>query len=345
MRIAVVHGWVPFVYGGAEHLVNGLTAKLVERGHEATLIRLPFRWQPPAKVVEHMLACRLVRLENVDRVIGVKFPAYYVPHPNKVLWLCHQFRQAYDFWGTPLQDLPRTAEGQEIRRTIVESDGRFLPEHRKIYTISPVVSERLKRFNGIDSEVLYHPLLEPAGLRCDGYGDYVFFPSRINSCKRQFLAAEAMKYVKTPVRLVLAGAPETDRELEKLRAIISKNGTEDRIQLIPRFISEKEKQDLLAGALACAYLPYDEDSYGYVTLEAYHCRKPVITSADSGGTLILVRDGETGLVSQPTPQGVAEAMDRLYRDRRLAQRLGDRGHELMVSLKINWDNVVEKLTT
>ena len=44
------------------------------------------------------------------------------------------------------------------------------------------------------------------------------------------------------------------------------------------------------------YLPFGEDSYGYVTLEAFHARKPVVTLSDSGGTLELVRDRRNGLV-------------------------------------------------
>ena len=36
-----------------------------------------------------------MRLQNVDRVIAFKFPAYYLPHDNKFLWLVHQFRQGF----------------------------------------------------------------------------------------------------------------------------------------------------------------------------------------------------------------------------------------------------------
>ena len=41
--------------------------------------------------------------------------------------------------------------------------------------------------------------------------------------------------------------------------------------------------------LAVAYIPYDEDSYGYVTLEACLAKKAVITCTDSGGIDALVR--------------------------------------------------------
>lgn len=32
----------------------------------------------------------------MDLVVPMKFPSYLVRHPNKVVWLIHQFRQAYD---------------------------------------------------------------------------------------------------------------------------------------------------------------------------------------------------------------------------------------------------------
>src|SRR5882724_8744385 len=118
MKVAVVTNCVPFLTGGAEHLARALTRKLAQAGHEALLVRIPFRWEPPEKILESMLACRLLRLPNVDRVVALKFPAYYIPHPNKVLWLLHQFRQAYDLWDTDLQSLPDSREGLEIRRLI-----------------------------------------------------------------------------------------------------------------------------------------------------------------------------------------------------------------------------------
>ena len=122
MKVAVLNNCVPFMQGGAEHLAEALTAKLSEYGHQALLIRLPFRWEPPTKILDHMLACRLMRLPNVDRAIALKFPAYCVPHPNKVLWLLHQFRQAYDLWGTQYQCLPDSADGRQIRGAIVCGD-------------------------------------------------------------------------------------------------------------------------------------------------------------------------------------------------------------------------------
>src|SRR5262249_41662906 len=154
MKIAVLNNCVPFLRGGAEHLADALVTKLAEHGHKALLVRIPFRWDPPEKILEHMLACRLMRLPEVDRAVALKFPAYCVPHPNKVLWLLHQFRQAYDLWGTRFGCLPDSSRGREIRDAIARADNSYLPEARRIFTNSTVTSGRLKKFNGLDSEVL-----------------------------------------------------------------------------------------------------------------------------------------------------------------------------------------------
>lgn len=344
MKIAIVNNRVPFIYGGAEFLADSLRDKLIEHGHEAIVIKIPFQWNPPDKILDSMLACRLLKLENTDRVIALKFPAYYIEHPNKVLWLLHQFRQAYDLWGTEYQCLPSNAEGIRIRECIINSDNHSLTKVKKIYTISRVVSDRLKRFNDIESEVIYHPLMDSSIFYCKQYGDYFFYPSRISRGKRQHLVIESMKYTKSAVKLIVAGSPDVKEDLELIESIVKSNHLESKVKIISKFITEEDKANLFANALGCTYIPYDEDSYGYVTLEAYHSKKPVITCSDSGGTDVVVIDGVTGFIVEPEPKALAEAMDNLYEDKKMAERMGRSGLDHILSLNITWNNVIERLT-
>ncbi len=60
--------------------------------------------------------------------------------------------------------------------------------------------------------------------------------------------------------------------------------------------------ELYAGALAVVYPPFDED-FGYVTLEAFLARKPVVTGTDSGGPNEFVVDGVNGYVCEPSTRG------------------------------------------
>src|SRR4051794_40443654 len=99
----ILNNGIPFLQGGAEHLADSLARELVVRGHEAQVVRLPLRWHSPEAIADSMAAAAALQIEGADRVIALKFPAYLVPHENKVVWLLHQFRQAYDLWGTPMQ--------------------------------------------------------------------------------------------------------------------------------------------------------------------------------------------------------------------------------------------------
>ena len=345
MRVAVVNNGVPFVRGGAEHLADALTDKLRELGHESHLIRIPFQWNPLEAVVDQIVACRLMRLEEFDQVIALKFPAYYVRHENKVLWLLHQFRQVYDLWDDTFRTASSPRGALELRRTVSQADNAYLPEAKRIYVNSSVTAGRLARFNGLESEVLYPPLHEPESYFSKEYGDYVFCPSRMNATKRQDLLIRAIGRCKTGVKLVLAGLPEGETQEQALRDCIARSGAAGKVLLLPRFISEQEKREFYAGALATAYVPFDEDSYGYVALESYLSKRPVVTATDSGGIHILVKDRSTGRIAEPDPGALAEVLDELYLDRRLAQRLGEAGYEYVQSLEITWERVIQRLTS
>jgi glycosyltransferase involved in cell wall biosynthesis len=343
VKIAVVTNCVPFLRGGAEILADALVARLAEHGHQAALIRIPFEWRPPERILEQILACRLMRVPEVDRIIAFKFPAYYIPHPNKVFWILHQFRQAYDFWGTEFQDLPDSPAGRAIREAIIASDNLYLREGTRVFTNSQVTAGRLMRFNGIAAEVLEPPLLNENDFRCESYGDYIFSPGRINSTKRQRLLLEAMKHTKSNVRLILAGKPEDPADSLSFRKWIAQHDLEQRVTLLDRFITEEEKVDLFANALACAYIPYDEDSYGYVTLEAFLSAKPVLTCTDTGGVRDFVAEASGGPVVEPEQKSIAAAMDLLFSDPQQTRKTGESARDFAKKRNINWNRVIATL--
>ena len=124
---------------------------------------------------------------------------------------------------------------------------------------------------------------------------------------------------------------------------IDDHGVRDRVVFSGTWIAESEKQRLIANAVACAYIPYDEDSYGYPTLESFSSHKPVLTCTDSGGTQELVEDGVTGRVVPPEPRALAAAIDDLIRDKQRAAELGEAGFRRLQELRLGWDHVVERL--
>jgi glycosyltransferase involved in cell wall biosynthesis len=228
---------------------------------------------------------------------------------------------------------------------VIQADNRYLREVDQLYTNSRIVANRLKTYNGIDATgILYPPLLADEIFRPGAFGEYVFYPSRLSAGKRQALAIEAMRHVRTPVKLVIAGRPDSEEYGAGLEAAIDRYDLRDRVTMLG-WVSDQEKADLLSGALGVLYIPYDEDSYGFVTLEAFSSHKPVITMTDSGGTDEVMVDGANGLVVEPDARRLALALDALWSDRGRAVRMGERGHQTLRELNISWDYVLERLTS
>jgi glycosyltransferase involved in cell wall biosynthesis len=332
---------VPFVHGGAEILVRELAAALTARGHEAGIVSIPFRDYPKEELFAGAEAWRLVDVtkaggRDVDLVIATKFPTYFARHPRKVLWLVHQHRAAYELCGTRFSNFAHTPRDVALRRRLIETDTLMLRECVGHFTIARTVSERLRKYNAIESEALYNPPKLAGRLRSGPCGDYVLTVTRLEHVKRVDLAIDAFERASSSVRLLIAGDGSARQELGDH---IDRRGLRDRVTLLGR-VDDDRLIELYAGCLAVLFAPYQED-YGYVTLESFLARKPVITASDSGGPLEFVADGVNGCVCAPTPDALAAAVNRLAADRALAAALGDRGHD--VARGITWDHVVDRL--
>jgi glycosyltransferase involved in cell wall biosynthesis len=343
MKVLVASTIVPGVRGGASIIVDSLERALVNRGHEVDVLRLPFH-SDPGKMLPQMLAMRLHHVSDfADRLVCIRTPSYLLQHPTKVLWFIHHHRGAYDLWGTPYGDIQDSTAGRSLRDAIRAADEVAFAESRWIFANSGVMRDRLRRYNQRSAEVLYPPLDHPESFRCDSYGDSIVYVSRLAIHKRQSLAIEAMMHTTTPVRLIVAGPPDRPEDGPRLGDLIRARGLEHKVELIPRWITEDEKVRLYAECLAAVYCPFDEDSYGYPTLEASQSRKPVVSTTDAGGVAELVADGVNGFLVEPNPLAMARRFDELYEDPAAAQRMGEAGFRRIEQLGISWDNVVSRL--
>jgi glycosyltransferase involved in cell wall biosynthesis len=337
MRIVVAAPQVPFVHGGAELMADDLVGALRARGHEAELVSIPFKWYPGTRVLDQAFLWRLVDLTEaagrpVDRVIATKFPAYCVRHPNKVAWVLHQFRQAYDYDRTELGQFDESPAGRATRRAIERLDAVALGEARKVFATSRNVADRLLRFNGIEAEVLPHP---PQALpyREDEPEGYVLSVNRLDRAKRIDLLVEAAKR-EPALRVVIAGeGPDRDR-LEQLAA-----GLNGQVTFLGR-VDGDELVDLYARCLAVFYAPVDED-FGMVPYEAFLSAKPVVTASDAGGPLEVVHDRETGAVVEPDPDAIAQACAYLAAHADEAKTWGRAGRA--VAERVTWAACVDAL--
>jgi glycosyltransferase involved in cell wall biosynthesis len=304
---------------------------------------VPFKWYPKEEILPHAAAWRLLDLSEsngrpVDLVIGTKFPSYFARHPNKVAWLIHQYRAAYELCGTEYSDFAHTELDVGLRDTLTKLDSQMLGECRALFTNARNTASRLAKFNGLSAEPLYHPPKLASRLVGGPYTDYVLSVGRLEAVKRVDLIVAAMAQVPSQIRLVVAGDGTQRQNAERTA---EQAGVADRVTFLGN-VGDDQLVELYARALAVVYPPYDED-FGYVTLEAFLARKPVITCVDSGGPNEFVIDDVNGFVCAPNPDELASAMNRLAATPAKAAALGDAGRE--VATTITWDGVIEKLTT
>jgi glycosyltransferase involved in cell wall biosynthesis len=339
--VLVCEAQVPFVHGGAELHVGGLLRELTRRGYRAERASVPFKWYPKAELLTHAAAWRMIDLSEsngarIDAVIATKFPTYFVRHPNKVTWLFHQYRAIYDLCGTPYGEFDHTEADVRLRDRLIALDNEVLAESTRLFANARNTAARLARYNGIAAEPLYHPPPLSGALEPGPFGDYVLSVGRLEANKRVDLIVRALPHVDRRVRLVVVGDGPLRPQLEDIAA---RHGVADRVTWTGS-IDDRELVALYAGALAIVFPPFDED-YGYITLEAFLARKPVVTTADAGGPLEFVEDGVTGLVVEPASEAIGHAIARLAADEQFARSLGDAGYDRVRS--ITWDGVVDRL--
>jgi glycosyltransferase involved in cell wall biosynthesis len=339
VNVAVCRPQVPFARGGAEIFTDRLVDELRVRGHEADIVSVPFKWYPGAQVLGQAFLWRMLDLTEadgkpIDLVIGTKFPSYVVRHPEKRVWLIHQFRQAYDLDRTALGQFDESPEDRATRRKVQALDRVALGEATRLFAISANVAGRLEASTGLRAEVLPHPP-QALDFHCSGYGDFVLSVNRLDRAKRIELLLEAAALDQALEIVVVGDGPDRSR----LEQIAHDRRLDGRARFAGR-VSEQELADLYASCLAVFYAPVDED-YGMVPLEAFLSEKPVVTTTDAGGPLEVVADGRTGLVVSPEATEIARAAGWLREHREEAASYGRAGKEIAGT--VTWDRAIERL--
>ncbi len=339
MRILIPSVQVPFISGGSVLMTQGLKNALIKMGHEVEVVTIPFKFSPHSYIEDLMEFWKKQDFNNfngyhIDMVIALQFPAFYVQHKNKILWLMHQHRAVYELYN----EKTASKEDKQLRELIIKNDTQELALIKNRFSMCQNVSNRLMKYNNISSKPLYHPPFREDKFYCEESYDFIFCPSRLEELKRQDLLIEAMKYTKSNLVAIIAG---TGGQKETYEKQIKSLKLSHKVKLIGH-ISNEEKEAFYARSLAVFFAPFDED-YGYISLEAMLSSKPLITCVDSGGPLEFVLDKQTGFILPPDPKEIAKKLDYLYLNKQKAKEMGAKALKHYKSKNISWQNVVNTL--
>lgn len=120
------------------------------------------------------------------------------------------------------------------------------------------------------------------------------------------MADERMK--AAGIKLMVAGEFYEDKT--RYEELISKLGIKDQLILRTDFIPDSEVKNYLCAADAVIQ-PYRNATQSGVTPLAYHFEKPMVVT-NVGGLAALVPHEKVGLVAEPNPESIADAILRFY---------------------------------
>lgn len=338
MKIAVV-STKSAERGGAENFYAGLVDGLNRSGHNAVQIDILADESTFEGILEAYCNCFYLDLNEYDLVISTKAPTYMVRHRNHISYLLHTMRVFYDMFDREFDNENKEREKQ--RRLIHELDKYGLDPGRikKHCVIGNTVAKRLKDADPFWEEIRFDVVYPaPADLpyKSPERGEFVFLPGRLHRWKRIDLIIQAMKYVGSNIKLFISGEGE---EYNNLISLVERLGLINRVEFLGK-ISDEELTRMYSKSIVVPFVPVDED-FGYVTIEAFKSKKPVITCSDSGEPSLIVQDGISGFIVEPDSQMIAEKINYFIENPEEAKRMGENGCRSVE--EITWENVIERI--
>jgi glycosyltransferase involved in cell wall biosynthesis len=137
-------------------------------------------------------------------------------------------------------------------------------------------------------------------------------------------------------QLLIIGEGSQRQELEDL---VKRLNLEKKVRFLGEVPNKKIPQYLAAAD--CFVLPSLKEGFGIVLLEAMAANVPVV-AANVGGIPDIIEDGKTGILVEPkNPDGLAEAIMKIYSQPEFTQNLTKNARNNLE--KYNWQNIAEKV--
>ena len=308
MRIAVCRPQVPFVRGGAEILAERLVEELRERGHEAELVTVPFKWYPDERVLTQALLWRLLDLDGGGRAAGRpgrsrrSSPRTASGTRTRSCGSCTSSGRRTSSTG------PSSASSTSRRRTercaerCIASTGSRSARRRGSSRSRRTSRTGSQRSTGLDAEVLLPPpqrarlpLRRVRGLRALGRA------ARPGEARRPAARGGGIRTVRARRDRRRRARPRAARASS--RGGMASNG---RVDVRGPRVGD-ELADLYARCLA-RLLRAGRRGLRDGPYEAFLAEKPVVTTTDAGGPLEVVHDRETGSSPSRARRALAEAL-------------------------------------
>ena len=174
-------------------------------------------------------------------------------------------------------------------------------------------------------------------------GNLILFVGRPDAKKGLHVLLRSLKYLETPIRLVIICPYSKSKYFEKILRMVEdlKKGSVHEVE----YLSGVDNRDLpewyqKASVFVCPSLI---ETFGIVNAEAISCGTPVVASK-VGGIPDIIKDGITGILVPPNdPIKIAKALKKLLGDKELREKYGREGRR-MIEQRFSSDCITKEIT-
>ena len=200
-------------------------------------------------------------------------------------------------------------------------------EGRKIMELGLPMPRTINLPNGVDiPRNLYEGEISEDISREIKRGEFLLSFGRLNWKKNNVQLIKAM--LKLPnVRLIVAGNQEDEHCLE-LRSIIKKYDLTERVSVISRQVSGRDKELLFSSAVMFV-LPSLSENFGNTVLEAMVRGVAVVVSKEAGAAEVVKKIG-CGLVCSPNSASLADSIKVLLENKSDMRAMAELGKEAAI---------------
>ncbi len=288
----------PTTYGGTERVVSALTEELVKRGHDVTLFASGDSITSARLVSIYPTHLRQAKLNdfqiNSIRLMGIGIP--------------YQHQDGFDIihdhnlpFSIPTANLARTPVVATLHGPIDPGNQELYENLNNPYLISISEAQVPQKSTINHITTIYHGFNMLHYPFSDQIGDYLLYVGRIAPKKGLHRAIEVAEMLNKKL-IIAAKLDEIHRPYfdKKIKSHLN-----DQIQWIGE-VTEKERNQLMAHALAFVHPACWEEPFGLTMIESMACGTPVVAFR-RGSIPELIKNGKNGYIVE-TNEEMAEAI-------------------------------------
>lgn len=321
MKVLIACSVTPFTDSPVQQRARILCRRLVDAGHEAEILRIPFAAEPAPQLPSQLVMMRSFETWNVDHLVALDLPASLLPHPRKSLWL--------------EASLPLGANAGAALRTVVRNALReAIASSRAAFSASAGARDLLRDALELDVPLLHVPPRALAGAP----GKHILAAAPREADDVRLLAALAL--AAPDIHLVVAGEPAAPGQAQALRAAAHTLGVAARVQVDLRELPAHDIDAYLAASVAVACFG-SVDDIGFA-LAAAAAGKAPIAHAGNADVAALVRPQLSGWLVSDSSE-LAAAFDDAWIRRHRAIAYGAQARALLSVCGVDWPRTLDTL--